>query len=127
MKVLTLSLLTLLAFGYQGLVQAEVKLSGAADIIGVWKVDAEAAKYDGEKKALNVVWEFKEDGVLNTVSKDPRTSSFTVPLTYSVEDGMIRKQSVPGRQKFESCTVLRKTPGSMDIKCTYLYFFLTKQ
>lgn len=127
MRVLTLSLLSVLIFSFQGLAKAEVKLDSAAEIIGVWKVDAEAAKYDGEKKALNVVWEFKEGGILNTVSKDPRTSSFTVPLTYSVEDGMIRKQSVPGRQKFESCTVLRKTPESMDIKCTYLYFFLTKQ
>jgi hypothetical protein len=127
MKVTTLSLMTMLALGYMGSVNAEVKLESAADIIGVWKVDAEAAKYDGEKKAINVVWEFKDGGVLNTISKDPRTSSFSVPLTYSVEDGMIKKQSVPGRQKFESCTVLKKTPNSMDIKCTYLYFFLTKQ
>lgn len=107
--------------------QAEVKLESANELLGVWRVNAEAVKYDGEKKAIDVIWEFKEGGVLNTISKDPRTSTITVPLTYSVEDGMIKKQSVPGRQKFENCTVLKKSGPNMDIKCAYLYFFLTKQ
>ena len=120
-------MLVLLVAGFLSHASAEVKLDSAADVLGVWKVDAEAAKYDGEKKALQVVWEFKEGGILKTVSKDPRTSSFEVDLSYSIEDGMIKKQSVPGRQKFETCAVLKKTASSMDIKCTYLYFFLTKQ
>ncbi|NOT86506.1 MAG: hypothetical protein HOP02_17370 [Methylococcaceae bacterium] len=105
---------------------AEVKLSSATDIIGAWRVDAEAAKYDGEKRALHVTWEFKPGGILKTASKDKRTGDFGVDLSYSIEDGMIKKQSVPGRQKFESCAVIRKDATSMDIKCTYLYFFLSR-
>lgn len=127
MKGIIKSMFTVVALVFLSVGNAEEKLGSAADIIGVWKVDAEAIKYEGEKKALNVTWEFKEGGVLKVISKDPRTETITVPLTYSVEEGMIKKQSVPGRQKFESCTVIKKSATSMDIKCTYLYFFLTKQ
>lgn len=108
-------------------VPAEVNLKGPEEIIGAWRVDAEAARYDGEKKALDVIWEFKPNGILETHSKDKRTGDFGVNLSYSVEEGMIKKQSTPGRQKFESCAVIRKDATSMDIKCTYLYFFLTKK
>lgn len=122
--------LTVIAFAVVGLagnVSAEVKLGSAADILGTWEVTAEAIKYDGEKKALNTTWEFKQGGELLTVSKDPRTEVIKVPLTYTVEDGVIQKQSVPGRQKFETCEVLRKDANSMDVKCKFLYFFLTKK
>jgi hypothetical protein len=106
---------------------ADVKLNSAADIVGLWQVNAEAAKYDGEKKALQVTWEFTPGGLIKTTSKDKRTGDFAVELTYTVEDGLIKKQSVPGRQKFETCAVIKKDATTMDIKCTYLYFFLSKK
>ncbi|MEQ1635055.1 MAG: hypothetical protein ABL903_00095 [Methylococcales bacterium] len=126
MKKIIKHLIALTLLGIMNPLFAEVKLKGAADIIGNWRVNAEAVKYEGEKKALDVTWEFKQDGTLKTASKDKRTGDFGVDLTYSVEDGMIKKQSVPGRQKFESCAVIRKDATSMDIKCTYLYFFLSR-
>ncbi len=127
MKIIIKSLLTLIVLLSLNPAQAEVKLESASELLGTWRVTAEAVKYEGEKKALDVIWEFREGGVLNTISKDPRTSTITVPLTYSVEDGMIKKQSVPGRQKFETCAVLKKSGPNMEIKCAYLFFFLTKQ
>ena len=123
----TIATTALTMLGVAANVHAEVKLTSAADVLGLWSVTAEALKYDGEKKALDITWEFKEGGILNTVAKDPRTETIRVPLSYSVEDGMLVKQSVPGRQKFETCTVLKKDATSMDIKCKFLYFFLTKK
>jgi hypothetical protein len=127
MKIFKNYSIALLLLSLSATVLAEVKLNSADDIIGVWRVDAEAPKYDGEKRALDVIWEFKPGGVLKTLSKDKRTGDFGVDLSYSVEDGVIKKQSVPGRQKFESCAVIRKDATSMDIKCTFLYFFLSKK
>ena len=126
MKKIIKHLIALALLGIINPLAAEVKLNSAADIIGAWRVNAEAAKYDGEKKALSVIWEFKPGGILKTASKDKRVGDFEVDLSYSVEDGMIKKQSVPGRQKFESCAVIRKDATSMDIKCMYLYFFLSR-
>lgn len=127
MKSITKGLITAILLGMVNTAFADVTLGSDADIIGLWRVDAEAIKYEGEKKALNVTWEFKPGGVLKTTSKDVRTGDFGVDLLYSVENGQIKKQSVPGRQKFESCAVIRKDATSMDIKCTYLYFFLSKR
>lgn len=127
-KITTITMVIAFAMlGVAEYVRAEVKLTSAADIIGTWEVTAEAIKYDGEKKALNTTWTFKDGGILDTVAKDPRTETIRVPLKYTVEDGAIVKQSVPGREKFESCVVLRKDTNTMDIKCKFLYFFLTKK
>ena len=127
MKLIIARFITLLLLSLSLPVVADVKLKSAADILGVWHVDAEATKYDGIKKALRVTWEFAHNGVLKTASKDNRVGDFEVQLEYAVEDGMLKKQSVPGRQKFEYCAVIRKDATSMDIKCSYLFFFLSRQ
>jgi hypothetical protein len=127
MRTVIQTLIALILLGLSNTVPAEVKLTSAADIIGLWQVDAEAVKYNGDRTALQVTWEFTPDGVLKTASKDKRTGDFEVDLLYSVEDGMLKKQSVPGRQKFETCTIIRKDATSMDMKCTFLYFFLSKK
>lgn len=110
-------------------VNAEIKLTDKSEIIGVWSVDAEAAKLEGEKKLLNVQWDFRNNGILQTKSIDTlgRTKEFEIPLKYSVEEGVIKKQSTPGREKYESCRVVEKAGSNMILKCTYLYFFLTKK
>lgn len=107
---------------------ADVMLKDQSDIIGAWSVTAEATKLDGEKKLLNVQWEFRQDGVLQTKAIDTggRTKSFEIPLKYSVEGGIIKKQSTPGREKYETCKVIEKDDSDMVLKCTFLYFFLTK-
>ena len=109
--------------------QADVALKDNSEILGKWNLYAEAAKLEGEKKALTVEWDFKADGTLQTTSTDSvgRTSEFKVALKYAVADGVIKKQATPGREKYESCRVVEKDGSKMILKCTYLYFFLTKK
>jgi hypothetical protein len=73
-------------------------------------------------------WEFKEDGILMTTASDVagRISELKIPLKYSIENGEIKKQSSPGREKYESCKVIEKDGPNMILKCTY-FFFLTKK
>ena len=107
---------------------AEVKLEDNSELLGKWNVYAEAAALNKEKLALNIKWDFKKDGILNTISKDARgrTGTFEIPLKYSVVDGAIKKQSTPGREKYETCKVVKKEGVEMILKCKFLYFFLRK-
>lgn len=122
-KILPLAAL-LLAFS----ANAEVALKDNSEILGKWKLYAEAAKLDGEQKAVTVEWDFRADGVLQTTATDSvgRTKEMKIAIKYSVENGDIKKQTTPGRDKYESCNVVEKEGSKMILKCTYLYFFLTK-
>jgi hypothetical protein len=123
-----MKLLPLLAVFFVPSVYAEVALKDASEIHGKWKLYAEAAKLDGEKKSLIVEWDFKPDGVLQTTQTDGggRTKEMIIDLKYSVENGDIKKQTSPGREKYESCNVVEKDSSGMVLKCMYLYYFLTK-
>jgi hypothetical protein len=109
-------------------IQAEVKLKDNSEILGVWSLYAEAMAIDKEKRSINTVWEFKKDGTLNTKSKDTRgrTGTIKIPLKYSIVDGAIRKQSTPGREKYETCKVVEKEGYEMVLKCKFLHYFLRK-
>jgi hypothetical protein len=122
-KILPLAAL-LLAFS----ANAEVALKDNSEILGKWKLYAEAAKLDGEQKAVTVEWDFKADGVLQTTATDSvgRTKEMKIAIKYFIENGDIKKQTTPGRDKYESCNVVEKEGSKMILKCTYLYFFLTK-
>ena len=118
--------LTALFFAFSA--HAEVALKDNSEILGKWNLYAEAAKLDGEQKAVKIEWEFKSDGALQTTSTDSvgRTKEMKIAIKYSVENGEIKKQTTPGREKYESCKVVEKEGSKMILKCTYLYFFLTK-
>ena len=109
-------------------VNADVTLKSDSDILGKWKLYAEAPKLDGEKKPLISEWEFKPGGILQTTATDTRgrTKEMIIDLKYSVENGDIKKQTSPGREKYESCNVVEKDSSGMVLKCMYLYYFLTK-
>ncbi|AEF98808.1 hypothetical protein [Methylomonas methanica] len=108
---------------------AEIKLEDNSKILGKWQVTAEAAALDKEKKALNVTWDFQKDGTLMTIGEDVggRTKQMDIPIKYSVVDGVIKKQSAPGREKYEDCRVVELSGKDMILKCKYLYFFLTRK
>jgi hypothetical protein len=108
---------------------ADVSLKDKSEILGKWNLYAEAIKLDGEKKEITVEWDFKDDGTLQTTATDSvgRTSEFKAALKYSVEDGVLKKQTTPGREKYESCRVVEKDGANMVLKCKYLFFFLTKK
>jgi hypothetical protein len=109
-------------------VHAEIELKDNSELLGKWSLYAEAAALNKEKRDLNIKWEFKSDGTLNTVSEDVsgRTGTLKIPLKYSVVDGAIKKQSTPGREKYETCYVVEKEGAKMVLKCKFLYFFLRK-
>jgi hypothetical protein len=121
-------ILPLAAFIFAFSANAEVALKDNSEILGKWKLYAEAPKLDGEKKTVTVEWDFKADGVLQTTATDSvgRTKEMKIAIKYAVENGEIKKQTVPGREKYESCKVVEKEGSNMVLKCTYLYFFLTK-
>jgi len=121
-------LLPLVAVLFVGSVGADVSLKSNDDIIGKWNVYAEAAKLDGEKKKIQVEWIFERDGTLQTISTDSvgRTKEMKIAIKYFVENGEIKKQTTPGRDKYESCKVIEKDADKMTLKCTYLFYFLTK-
>ncbi|MGZ8095023.1 MAG: hypothetical protein ACXWTH_02855 [Methylosarcina sp.] len=108
---------------------AEIMLKDKSEILGKWNLYAEAAKLDGEKKNVNIEWDFANDGILHTTATDSlgRTQEMKIAVKYSIEDGMIKKEIAPGRGKYESCKVVDKDDGKMTIKCTFQYFFLTKK
>ncbi len=121
--------LLLLAAAFQSLTaSADIPLKDNSELIGKWNLYAEAAKVDGEKKAVKVEWEFQKDGTLVTTATDSvgRTKEMKIAIKYAVENGELKKQATPGREKYESCKVVEKEGSNMVLKCTYLYFFLTK-
>ena len=121
-------LLILTAVFWLPLAHAEVALKDNSEILGRWKLYAEAAKLDGFKKDLIVEWTFQPDGIIKTRQTDAggRTSEMMFDLKYSIENGVIKKQTMPGREKYEDCHVVEKNNDSMVLKCMYLFYFLTK-
>lgn len=106
-----------------------IKLEDNSKILGKWHVDAAAAALHKEKRAQDSVWEFKSNGTLVSSGKDVvsgRTGMMSINLKYSIEDGKIKKQATPGREKYETCGVVEMTDKAMTLKCTYLYYFLSK-
>lgn len=81
-----------------------------------------------EKKAVKVEWDFKDNGVLQTTATDSvgRTKEMKIAIKYSVENGEIKKQTKLGQEKYESCKVVEKEGSNMVLKCTFLFYFLTK-
>jgi hypothetical protein len=123
LKILSLATI-FLAFS----ANAEVQLKDSSEILGKWNLYAEAIKLDGEKKAVTTEWDFQSDGTLLTTSTDSvgRTKEMKIAIKYSVENGEIKKQMAPGREKYDSCKVLEKDDAAMTLKCSGMFFFLKK-
>ncbi|NOS90259.1 MAG: hypothetical protein HOP34_17295 [Methylococcaceae bacterium] len=107
---------------------AEVALQDESDILGRWKLYAEATKLDGEQKPVTIEWEFKGDGVLKQTATDSvgRTKEMKIDIKYAIENGALKKQTKPGQEKYEICKVVDKDGSKMILKCPFLYYFLTK-
>lgn len=124
-----ITILSLLATLITFSVQADVKLDDNSKILGKWKVNAEALGLEKEKKSLNVSWTFQNNGTLLTQGEDTlgRTNEMDIAIKYSIENGIIKKQSSPGREKYEECTVVELNGNDMILKCRSLYFFMTRK
>ena len=109
--------------------QAEdIKLEDNSSILGKWKLYAEAPALHKEKKEVNISWDFKKNGTLFMAATDARsrTGKTSIKVKYSIEDGKIKKQAQPGREKYESCRVIKQENKEMVLKCKYLFFFLKR-
>lgn len=128
MKIIT-TLFALVATMAAASVQADVKLADNSKLLGKWSMTAEAQGLEKEKRPLSVTWEFLSNGTLKTSIDDSqgRTSAIDIDLKYSVENGVIKKQSTPGREKYEDCSVVEMNGKDMVLKCKFLYFFLTRK
>jgi hypothetical protein len=121
-------ILPLVAIFFTLSANADVELKDNTEILGRWNLHDEAVSLTSPKKAVTQEWEFKADGILMTTASDVagRISELKIPLKYSVENGLIKKQSTPGREKYELCKVIEKDDTNMILRCTY-FFFLTKK
>lgn len=121
-------ILPLVAIFFTLSANAEVQLKDNTEILGKWNLHDEAVSLTAPKKAVTQEWEFKEDGTLISSASDVagRISALKIALKYSIENGEIKKQSAPGREKYESCKVIEKEGSNMILKCAY-FFFLTKK
>ncbi len=128
MKTIT-TLISLLALLSAFAAHADVKLEDNTKILGKWKVTAESLGLEKNKKLLNVSWDFQKDGTLMTKGEDTlgRTSEMDIAVKYFVENGVVRKQTSPGREKYETCTAVELSHTDLILKCTNLYFFLTRK
>jgi len=109
--------------------QAKFELKDESPLLGNWNLYAEAAAIHKEKTSVNIQWEFKRNGVLNTKAEDRtgRTGAFGVQLKYKIENGNLVRQIAPGREKYETCHVQKLDGPDMILKCNYQYFFLRKK
>ena len=121
-------MLPLIAIFFTLSANADVQLKDNSEILGKWNLHDEAVSLTSPKKAVTQEWEFKEDGTLISSATDVagRISALRIVLKYSIENGEIKKQSAPGREKYETCKVIEKEGQNMILKCTY-FFFLTKK
>jgi hypothetical protein len=121
-------ILPLVAIFFTLSANADVQLKDNSEILGRWNLHDEAVTLTGQKKAVTQEWEFKPDGTLISTASDVagRISALKIEIKYSVENGEIKKQVAPGREKYESCKVIEKDNSNMILKCAY-FFFLTKK
>lgn len=111
---------------------AEVTLKDASGIFGKWRLHDESIKLNADKRPVQVEWNIKPDGTIETTTSDAnakaserRIGEMKIAIKYSIENGGIKKQVVPGREQYEFCKVVEKTETDMILQCTYFYY-LTK-
>jgi len=104
-----------------------IPLEDNSQILGEWHIYAETAALHKKKKEVKNKWNFREDGILSSTAFDPRLDSqATVNVKYSIEGGVIKKQIQPGREKYESCKVVKLEGENMTLHCKYLYYLLKR-
>ncbi len=128
-KTLQLLLLATAFFAFSASAKEKtIALEDNSSILGKWRLTAEAPAKHKAKTPLNITWEFKKGGMLNTKATDARnrTGSMNINVKYSIEDGAIKKQFKPGIEKYETCRVTDKDAKTMILHCKFLYYFMEK-
>lgn len=126
----TIKLLTLAValFATSAYAEKTIKLEDNSAILGEWKLTAETPQLHLKKKYVQNEWNFRNNGILTSTAFDPRLDGKkAVNVKYSVEDGVIKKQIQPGRDKMESCKVVKLEGKDMILHCKYLYYILERK
>lgn len=107
---------------------ADIELKDNSEILGKWDLHDEATSLTAPKKHTDTEWDIKPDGTIDAASSDKsgRVGSTKITIKYSIENGKIKKQSRPGKELYETCTVVEKDDKDMILHCGY-FFFLTKK
>lgn len=127
-KIIKLLTLTTLLFASSAYAEKTIPLEDNSLILGEWKLYAETPQLHLEKKMVQNEWNFRDNGILTSTAFDPRLDGKkSVNVTYSIEDGMIKKQIQPGRQKTENCKVVKLEGKDMVLHCKYLYYLLKRK
>mgnify|MGYP000665672420 CR=1 FL=1 len=120
-----ITILTLTSLLFISTANAQETVKDTLGVVGKWKVWAESAAKNKEKKMIDNLWEFKTDGVLHAVSTDPRTKTLDLTTKYYIENGAIMKERAGRPGKFDRCTV-EKQDAEMILGCPGLYLFMKK-
>ncbi len=105
-----------------------IPLEDNAPILGHWSLYAETAALHKTKKMVQNEWIFKDNGVLTSVAFDPRLDGKkAVNVKYVVENGIIKKQIQPGREKYETCKVVKLNGDDMTLHCRFLYYLFKRK
>ncbi len=124
-KLLTLALTLFTPLAYA---EKTIPLEDNSVILGEWKIYAETAALHKEKKMVQNEWNFRDNGILTSIAFDPRLDGKkAVDVKYSVEDGVIKKQIQPGREKYESCKVVKLEGDDMILHCRFLYYLMQRK
>ena len=105
-----------------------IKLEDNSRILGKWQLYAETAALHKSRKEVKSDWHFSKDGILTSTSRDPRLDAAKdVKVKYSIENGVIKKQFQPGREKYEFCKVVKLEGKEMILHCKFNYYLFTKK
>ena len=126
-KLLLLATMATVAFSASAK-DTVIKLEDNSRILGKWHLYAETAALHKKKKMVQSNWHFGKNGILTSTSLDPRLNAETdVKVKYSIENGVIKKQFQPGREKYEMCKVVKLEGKDMILHCKFNYYLFTKK
>ena len=126
--IIKLLTLTTLLFTSSAYAEKTIPLEDNSLILGEWKLYAETPQLHLQKKMVQNEWNFRNNGILTSTAFDPRLDGKkAVNVKYSVEDGVIKKQIQPGRDKTENCKVVKLEGKDMVLHCKYLYYLLKRK
>ncbi len=127
-KIITFLALMTVLFSSIANAKKYIELEDNSRILGKWSLYAETAALHKTKKMVQNEWHFRDNGILTSTAFDPRLDGKkAVNVSYKVEDGVIKKQIQPGRDKVESCKVVKLEGDDMILHCRFLYYLLKRK
>ena len=126
-KIIKLILLATAFTAFNANAEEIIKLEDNSKILGKWNMIMETPALHKKGKKVENSWEFRNNGVLAAISRDPRLDAQKeVKVKYSIEDGMIVKQLQPGREKYEKCKVIKLDGKDMTLHCKFNYYIFKR-